>query len=379
MLKAGERLASLKSVNTIILIISILFNVSLWAQDIHHDENKYLGYIYQQDSYNLNDPKGDILLLWTARQIHEYVGGNLKGNQKEILEKRQSKISELLAKYPQYSPKEETVNIVIKDHETVNKEHEPIVLEGHKAPFKIKNVSLMLQQVIIEEIERGIIPKTGDIHEWSPEIRKELKKEFFLFGRMSKLLLALSRGVTSFYMVSGTEEELKSYIISRPDNSINLEEMFRASYRINKGDVYLSLLTIENVLSRFWSSPQRSKRLISTKLKHIINFNYSADKFGAWYHLFGMMLYGYASGGPKASIVGNLETLGSQIMSRFQDERQENYINAKGGPIGGRLKRFIKKQKYKEFKANPDYVAEDFYMDLDEDFTKRLSKKKARI
>src|SRR5690606_30094235 len=129
-------------------------------------------------------------------------------------------------------------------------------LEGHKAPFKIKNMVLMLKQVITEEFhQNGITPKRGTVHEWSPGIKKKLRRKFVLFSRMPKLLVALSRGATSHFMVTGTEEELKDYILSRPENSINLEEMFRASYRINQGDVYLSLLTVENVLNRFWLKP----------------------------------------------------------------------------------------------------------------------------
>jgi hypothetical protein len=202
----------------------------------------------------------------------------------------------------------------------------------------------------------------------------ELRKKFVLFSHMSKLLVAISRGATSSYMVTGTEENLKDYILSRPEESINLEEMFRASYRINQGDVYLALLTIENVLSRFWLSSGRSKRAIMTRLKDITNFNYRTDKFGSWYHLFGIMLYGLAEGGFKSRIVGNLETAGSQIMSRFKDEKQETYINARGGPVGARIRRFIKKRQYETFKLDNQYLKEDFYMDLDEDFERRLKK-----
>jgi hypothetical protein len=361
-----------------IILLAFLFTLSLSsrAQDLNLEENKYLGYIYQQTGYQLHDPHGDILLLWTAHQIPKFVMSNLKGQQTQLLKEREKKIEELLEKYPQYRPQPETTNLIVEDYLPFNPEHVAIELEGHQAPFKIKNLALMLKQIIAEEYQlNGLTPQLGNVHKWSPEILPELRKNFFIFSRMSKLLVALSRGGTSSYMVTGTEEELKNYILSRPEESVNLEEMFRASYRINQGDVYLALLTIENVLSRFWLSSGRSKRAIMTRLKDITNFNYRTDKFGAWYHLFGIMLYGYAEGGFKSRVVGNLETAGSQIMSRFKDERQESYINARGGPVGARIRRFIKKGEYENFKLNKQYLEEDFYMDLDEDFSRRLIKK----
>lgn len=364
-----------------IFLLTLLLGLSLSsrAQDINDPENEFLGFIYQQQGYQLDDPRGDILLLWTAHQIPKFVLKNLSGKQSEYLKIREQKIQELLKKYPEYSVHEEKKNVIIQDYVTYNPEHEPIQLEGHKAPFKIKNVVQMMKQVITEEFQdNGIIPQEGSVHKWSQETKKAIRKKFPLFSRMSKLLVALSRGGTSSYMVSGSEEELKDYIISRPENSINLEEMFRASYRINKGDVYLTLLTVENVLSKFWLVAKRDKRLITTKLKDITNYNYKTDKFGSWYHLFGMMLYGYAEGGLTSRIVGNVETAGSLIMSRFKDERQETYINSRGGPIGARVKKFIKKKEYLNFERNEDYLNEDFYMDLDEDFSKRLEKAKKK-
>lgn len=360
-----------------IIFFAFLLTLSLSsrAQDLNLEENKYLGYIYQQQGYQLHDPQGDILLLWTAHQIPQFVMSNLKGEQAELLKMRQEKIEELLIKYPQYRPQPETKNLIVENYITFNPDQVAIELEGHEAPFKIRNMALMIKQVIAEEYQlNGLKPQLGEVHKWSPEVLPQLRKKFVLFSRMSKLLVALSRGGTSSYMVTGTEDALKDYILSRPEESINLEEMFRASYRINQGDVYLTLLTIENVLSRFWLSSGRSKRAITTRLKDITNFNYRTDKFGSWYHLFGIMLFGYAEGGFKSRVVGNLETAGSQIMSRFKDERQETYINSRGGPIGARIRRFIKKGKFESFQLDKKYLEEDFYMDLDEDFTRRLKK-----
>lgn len=356
-----------------LLFLSIFLTLSfqLFAQD-----EKFLGFIYQQQAPTTDDPKGDELLLQTANQIPSFIKAGLRGKTDELLKDRAERLKRLEVKYPEYKQVEEKKNTVIEDYVTHNPEHMAIELEGHKAPFKVKNMANMMKQVIVEEYQqKGMVPEPGTVHKWSESTRKEMKKKYPVFSRMPKLLVALSRGSTSSYMITGTEDSLTDYILSRPKNSINLEEMFRASYRINKGDVYQTLLTIENVLSRYWLTPDRDKREVTTRLKDITNYNYKTDKFGAWYHLFGIMLYGYAHGGLGAKIVGTLETVGGHILDKFQfDETQEDIINSRGGMIGANLKRFVKREGYKDFKSDPSLAEEACFMDLDEDFSKRLMK-----
>lgn len=354
------------------VLLLLVLSLQVFAQE----DEKFLGFIYQQQAPQVDDPKGDLLLLETANQIPKFVKASLKGKTDELLKDREERVKRLQEKYPEYRPVEEKNNVIIQDYVTHNPDQVAIELEGHQAPFKVKNMANMMKEVIVEEYQqKGLVPQEGTIHKWSESSRKELKKKFPLFARMPKLLVALSRGSTSSYMVTGTENSLSEYILSRPMNSINIEEMFRASYRINKGDVYQTLLTIENVLSRYWLTPDRDKRAITTRLKDITNYNYKTDKFGSWYHLFGIMLYGYAHGSLGAKIVGNLESLGSHVMNKFKvDEKQEDIINNRGGAVGARLRRFVKNEEYKEFKSDPSLVEEACYMDLDEDFSKRLAK-----
>jgi len=61
--------------------------------------------------------------------------------------------------------------------------------------------------------------------------------------------------------------------------------------------------------------------------------------------------------------------------SRFEDERQETYINSRGGRVGARIHRFIEKKAYEKFDLNEEYIKEEFYLNLNEDFSKRLKKK----
>lgn len=358
------------------LLTAIILTASFASYSQDMDESL----VYQQSAYQLNDPKGDELLLWSTHdllvnQIPGYVKENFKKQGGKTARELQKKKAEAYLKYPQYAPLAETKNILIEDFVPFNPDHQPVAIEGKKAPFHWKKLSLMMKQVIVEEYKNfGTQPQIGVIHEWSPEARKQLKKKYDVLGRMNKLLVTLSKGSSSRYLITGTESQLVDYILSRPIKSINLEEMFRASYRINKGDLYLTFLTVENVLSAFWITPQREKRSVTTRLKDITNYNYQTDKFGAWYHLYGMLLYGHAYGSFNASIVSIFEAVSDKMMTGFAGDPQENVINKMGGKAGATLREFIENKEYLDFELNSDYVNEDNYMDLDEDFSKRLQK-----
>jgi hypothetical protein len=357
----------------------ILLGMSLpsFSQVLDMDESL----VYQQANYQLNDPKGDELLLWSTHdllfnQVPKYTKENISGKGGATALELQKKKTAAYEKFPQYLPLAETKNILIEDFVTFNPEHSPIPLEGKQAPINVKNLSLMMKQVIAEEFTTSALePQIGMIHRWSPDVRKRLKKKYQVLGRLNKLLVVLSKGSSSRYLVTNKENQLTNYILSRPIKSINLEEMFRASYRINKGDLYLTFLTVENILSAFWLTPQREKRAITTRLKDITNYNYQTDKFGAWYHLFGMFLYGHAYGATNAKIVSFIEAVSDKMMTGLTNDSQENKINYVGGKIGSILGKYIAKREYLSFEQNKEYLVEDFYMDLDEEFTKRLKKK----
>ncbi len=345
------------------------------AQNVYDKENRLLAYVYQQREYKLFDQEGDFLLIWSSTQIPYYVMNTIKGKQIEFRAEKALKIDALAEKYPDFAPKEDQKNVVVAEYVNYRKSDFPIAIQGNVAPFIVKNLSLMMEEVITEELKNGIHPTLGVVHKWSNQGPGTFRRRLLKIGHVSKLLLALARGVTSKYLVAGKEKDLKDYLISRPTESVTLQEIFRTSYKMNNGDMYLSLLTIENVLSEFWTSPDRDKRLITTKLKDIINFNYKTDKFGSWYHLFGIMLYGYAEGGSRSFLVGKTETVGGAVMSRFKEhEWQEEYINAHGGKVGSKLHDFVKKKKYEKFEINSQYTEENFYLKLDEDFTDDIAK-----
>ncbi|MFA6237957.1 MAG: hypothetical protein WC635_11555 [Bacteriovorax sp.] len=248
-----------------------------------------------------------------------------------------------------------------------------IYFEGHVNPIKKENFVLMVNQIILDGFEKGISPKRGTIHDWSDEFKNSDLAKSTMFSKMSKLLVALARGETSQYLLSGTEKKLEEWILQKELNSIYLHDMLSASYQINDGDMYLTLLTIENVLNRYWRIGNRENLPITRRLRPIINsFGSNGDTFGSWYHLFGMILYGYAEGSLSAKTIGTVETIGSHILGKFEDEKQEDFINSTGGVVGGRIARSIRHLKFDKMKSDSNRLKADYYLNLNEDFSERL-------
>lgn len=249
-----------------------------------------------------------------------------------------------------------------------------LYLEGKQNPLKIKNFKKMMLQILAQEYQiNGITPTFGEVHSWSPGFRENFNVRYFPILEASKLLVALARGMTAQYLITGQEVALKNYILSQPPFSIRFHEIFRQSYRLNQGNIYLTLLTVENLISQHWKDPQRNLFAITRRLSPLINaFGRNADNFGAWYHLFGMMLYGFVKGPVKAKFIGQTESFGSHILSKFNSEKQEDYINKSGGSLGHSLRVMIEKQLYGTEEINNEFLDSNFYLDLNENFDKRL-------
>jgi hypothetical protein len=130
------------------------------------------------------------------------------------------------------------------------------------------------------------------------------------------------------------------YIFSQPDRSIAPESLFQKGLQLTEGNVALALITIENILSRYWLAKDREQLLLTQKL---IPFKNSNDTFGHWYHLFGIMVYGYEKSAFTAAIIGTTEQMGSIVLSGFRDlDRMEGKINRQGGSVGAKLRKHIK-------------------------------------
>ncbi|MBI4350565.1 MAG: hypothetical protein HY550_03930 [Elusimicrobia bacterium] len=249
-------------------------------------------------------------------------------------------------------------------------------LEGRINPFRKKEMLNMMKQIIVEEMRNGLQPKFGEAHEWSPEFMQYCRDKGELIPLVfTKLLTALASGITSRHFKTGTESALIEYFLSREEGSVTLDQAFRRSYQLNDGDVYLTILTIENILSDNWRHPEREKLAVTRKLANISNFYQGkGDKYGAWYHFHGIMLYGYVRGGFRAALVGGIETAGSHVLSgpNDQDEQQEDFVNSTGGKIGARLAKIVRENLYQGFVPDRNYCDPKVYLDLSEDFRDRI-------
>jgi len=250
-------------------------------------------------------------------------------------------------------------------------------LEGRINPFRRKEMIKMYQQIIVEERANGIEPFFGEPHEWSPEFRQYCRDKGEMIPQVfTKLLTALASGVTARHFRTGAESALIDYILTRGEGSVTMDQAFRRSYQLNRGDVYLAILTIENILSDHWRHPERDKLAVTRKLANISNFYQGkGDKFGAWYHFHGIMLYGYVRGGLRAAIIGGIETAGSHVLNSAHDqgdEQQEDYVNSTGGKIGARLAKVMKEKAYDAFTPDRNYCDPNVYLDLSEDWRDRI-------
>jgi hypothetical protein len=337
---------------------------------------------YRQVAYQRHDIQSDVALAVYTKSIPKTLfqvlfgivhdNGNPAGG-------TYSDINPVVEDAPAPRPTEAQINALDipqdeKERLIVELHNSQLQLEGRVNPFRKKEMLAMMTQIMTEERAAGLEPKYGEPHEWSPEFIQYCKDTGEVFPlNFTKLLTALATGVTSRHFKTGTEADLINYILTRPDGSITLHEMFRASYRLNKGDVYLTILTIENILSDNWRHPQRDKLAVTRKLANISNFYQGkGDKYGAWYHLHGIMLYGYVRGGFRAALIGGIESQGSHVLGHGENEQQEDYVNSVGGKIGAALAKIVNEKTYLSFKADKNYCDQEVYLNLHEDFRDRL-------
>ncbi len=244
-------------------------------------------------------------------------------------------------------------------------------IQGRENPINAKGFHEMFAEVINEELKHDIKPSFGEPEKWSPEFLTK-HPEAHLLG--SKLMMALALGRSNRFLVTGAESTLNAWILFQPKNSITIPELFRASYITNNGDVYKTLLTIENVLSHEWRNPNRESLPVTVRLKPITSgFQYSDDRFGSWYHLFGVMLFGYSEGKFKADMVGMIEAVGSHILAPSVNKSQKAWINRTGGDVGADLALMVKSENYTAQPIDETRLQDSVYLNQGEDFRDRIS------
>ena len=226
---------------------------------------------------------------------------------------------------------------------------------GRTVPFD--NDQLLNQcRDIMRRHYPAIHPTIGEEHEWSPEAKRYMVYGYWhrLWRRItgqqrdfpcpllmrSKLFLCLACGWTSRYCVTGQEEALTERILSYPDRSVRIPDMFAESYVLNQGDVYLTFLTCENVLAGMPHRYGRENDPLQQKLTYIRHDSMEAgDNYGAWYHFFGIALYGMVRTDIVGLAVADIENMGSFFYEG--PDRQEGLINHHGALFGYRFKQMM--------------------------------------
>lgn len=317
--------------------------------------------LYSQDSYKLVDTDGDEALIQRAEVVPGHILKALFNDDK------------FSSSTDPWKPEVWESEDPLAGKVTPPAKPSGPSVQGREKPIHVEKFSEMLDQVLFEESQRGLTPVVGAFHEWSPETREKHLGKNAVVG-FSKLFICLSLGFTNRFMKTGHEQDLWKWLVQQDYNSVTLPELFRASYRLSQGDVYLSLLTIENLLAANWRYRGREALPATKRLRPITSgYNYDKDKFGTWYHFFGMILYGYRTGsGFKANFVGRAEALGSNILSKGVDKTQKQWFNKLGGYIGEDLRESVATGRYQRGPSNPGVLAESYYLNRSEDFRDRL-------
>lgn len=285
---------------------------------------------YQQIQYNLNDPIGDYtflrILQATAPSV---IFGTLTGKGYQRINADLSRLR------TQHSDSYNSIAIDALSNLRIDEnQSEPAGVVRNQWIYQ----NSFFHDILMDYELDGLKPTIGECHQWSSKIHNDPEASCSPYLLFSKLFWALAYGDSSVYFYTGNETDLANWILSQPDRSVSLRSIFRISYLLNKGNVYLSMLTIANVISRFWYTPERETLLLARKLEVITGVQDGiGDNYGAWHHFWGLMVFGYCHSGWTAWLVGNLESFGSHCVSNA-DEPDEDYINANAGFVGSELR-----------------------------------------
>ena len=307
---------------------------------------------YQQNGFCLEDPKGDAFLIRKLDQVPKLLLDSLVKNS-----------------YPQAEIEKEKE---LQALENAAKDKNGYVI-GKSIPVDVDRLVNKCRAIMLYYYPR-IVPTLGEEHRWSPEAKRYLVYGFWhRFGRhifrkqkefpsplffRSKLFLLLACGWTSRYAVTGQEAALTERILKYPDGKMQLHHMFQESYVLNRGNLYLTLLTAENVLAGNPYRVDRENDPIQKKLAYLRHDSLQmGDNYGAWYHFFGISMYALVRAGVVSRAVAEIESLGSLFLEG--KDKQEDYINRYGAIFGKKFKKMFKDQlwlKALEQNERTDYM-----------------------
>lgn len=326
----------------IVLAAFVLFSLTGFASEFKTWlKSSYQAVHYQQEEFSLTDAKGDAFLIRKLDQVpKKLIDALIKGS------------------YPQAEIQKEKELKALEE----SKKEEAGFKIGKSVPIDVDRFVNKIQQ-IMNHYYPNIQPVMGEEHKWSPAAKRYLIYGFWhRFGRhifrkqkefpsplffRSKLFLLLACGWTSRYAVTGTEEALKQRIMLYPEGKMQLHHMFMESYVLNRGNLYLTMLTAENVLAGDPYRVDRENDPLQKKLAYLRHDNLKmGDNYGAWYHFFGISMYALIRSGVTARAVAEIESIGSFFLEGA--DRQENYINRYGAIFGRKLKKMFKSKAWQE-------------------------------
>ncbi len=329
----------------VMLLTPALLSASEFKQYLRNpDPDRYV-----QPGYMLVDPKGDAYLI--------------------------RKIDQIPLKLMQALIKRDYRKADIEKEEEARKEF----TIGKRPPINVDRLLNKIREVIQKYPKMP--PTIGEEHKWSPEAKRYLIYGFWhrmgqfitrqqkgppapLFFR-SKLFLLLACGYTYRYAITGKEAALEARIMTYPDRGAQLHHVFEESYLLNRGDLYLTLLTAENVLAKNPYAEDRAHSALQKKLAYLRNDSKEmGDNYGAWYHFYGIALYGLIRAQFVSRAVAEIESLGSLFLEGR--DPQEDWINRLGAKFGFKLKKLIKSGDWKKpltKEDRTDYMTQDEFED----------------
>ena len=291
-------------------------------------ERNYSSEHYQQDSLMRIDPVGDAYLIRRLDTIPAKLVSFLWGRSLPQSEWQRGRLR--------------------ADRELSKQTGEQPFRTGNSMPIDYDQLLNSFAGIMRQHFP-SVIPILGEEHEWSEEAKEYLRCGYWhRLGRRlsnkqqdfpcptlgsSKLLVCLACGWTSRYCISGMETALTERLMSYPDHSISLHDVFEESYILNGGNIYLTFLTCENVLAAYPHRKGRENDPLQQKLSYIRHDSKEiGDNYGAWYHFFGATLYGILRPECTSRFVAGTESAGSFLFEG--PDPQEDLINRLGAMFG---------------------------------------------
>lgn len=300
---------------TIMLLLGIL--LLGWPWSLSAQENNPI--TYQQKKLMLVDSAGDEILVKLF--FHTCETGIQKCRLRKNIAPQKSQLRQ-----PRFSKENPLVS-----------PRAPRKTDNTKAValFDMQETVKNLKRILRDRKQRRKEISAGESHRWS-------NKHPFV---ISKIIVALGTASSSRFMYVGQEIPLIRWIAQCPDRSVTIEKLFQKSLELNNGNIYLTLLTIENVLSDASFEKDRENTLVNQKLADL--YANSPNKFGDWYHLFGTILAGYVQEPAKA--IANMYSVYRRISRGEQAEKSTMDADRKGADIGVQLRAFIEEETTPNF------------------------------